>query len=274
MENTNSNINNEQDPKVKTEVTLQSLLESGAHFGTRKAMWNPAMSPYIFCVRNGVYIINLQTTLKLWKSARQSIVDVVSKGGKVLFVATKKQTREVLVAEAKKAGVFYIENKWLGGTLTNLPVLRKSVTQLEKLEKLVADAEKPNSSIEINKKELTKLKKEIEKKEKAFGGIRGMKKIPDLIFLVDVSKDKLCLEEAIKLQIPVVALADTNTDPQNITHIIPANDDANATQFLFIRAVTLAVLEGKQLFEASKVEKAKPVEPIVENTQEPVEASI
>ena len=237
-----------QEQTNKVDINLKSLLAVGAHFGTKKADWDPRMSPFIFGRRNGVYIIDLEQTVQFWRKARKAIVKTVAEGGTVLFVGTKPQTRERVREQAERCGRSYVENKWQGGTLTNFKVLRASIKRLTDLEKLVESAE--SGKAKLVKKEIGSLKKQIDKDIKAFGGVRNLKKLPDLIFITDAVKEDLAVEESLKSAIPIVAITDTNVNPHKITHIIPANDDATGTITLFTRAVADAILEGKLLNEA------------------------
>lgn len=260
MENTSSRSQYKtKEPKeIRREVTIQSLLESGAHFGTTTSTWHPKMAPFIYGIRRGrgrqnaVYIINLESTIKMWKRARQAIVDNISNGGELLFVGTKDAIKNVVVEEATKVDSPYVESKWLGGMLTNLDVLRRSIVKLTKLEDFILKADSPDSAIALTKKEILNIRREIEGLTKKFGGVRKLKKPPTMVFITDVVKNKLALFEAKRLCIPVVALVDTNVDPAVVNFPIPANDDSNSSQALFIRCVADAVAEGKALLEAKR----------------------
>jgi small subunit ribosomal protein S2 len=250
-------VNNvvQQQEEDWVEITIQSLLESGAHFGSKKSLWNPKSAGYVYGLRNDIYIINLDTTISMWKKAKQALASVAENKGTVLFVGTKKKVRESVINYSKKCNSCYVHYRWLGGTLTNFSTLRKSVSKLERLESLISKAESSESNVSLSKKELLSLKKEVEKLNKYFGGLRSLKKLPDLIFVLDVSKDKLALQEANKLGIPVIALVDTDIDPSKIEYPIPANDDAISTQVLFLKAASKAVLEGQSV--AKEVEQSQ-----------------
>lgn len=226
------------------EVSLQSLLETGSHFGTNVSNWNPKMRPYIYGIRNNVYIINLEKTIEFWDAARQFVVETVSKGGDILFVGTKKQIKEILKEEASACGSHFVAERWLGGTLTNLPIIKNSIERLNKLEKFIATHDQA-----INKKEKLNLTREIDRLTDRLGGLRNMKRPPAAIFLTDPVKDHIAVEEARKMHIPIIALADTDSNPDYFSYPIPANDDGTSATILFIRAMADAVLEGKKELE-------------------------
>ncbi len=230
-------------------VTMKQLLEAGVHFGHQTKRWNPKMKEYIFGSRNGIYIIDLQKTVRLFKEAYKFIVDTCAKGGSILFVGTKKQAQDSVMEEAQRAGMFFVNQRWLGGTLTNFRTIKKNIERLKKLE-----AMKEDGSIEVlPKKEVLGLDKERAKMEKTLGGIKKMTKPPGGIFIIDPRKERIAVHEARKLGIPIVAIVDTNCDPDEIDYIIPGNDDAIRAIRLISSKVADACLEGKQLLEASLV---------------------
>ncbi|RMG45548.1 MAG: 30S ribosomal protein S2 [Candidatus Dadabacteria bacterium] len=260
-------INNQQEDKkrlvasseeyehVPVPVTIKALLEAGAHYGHQTDKWNPKMLPYIFCERNGLHIINLDLTLKAWERARKYIVDITSRGGNLLFVGTKNQARKIIEQQATRCGAFYVTSRWLGGTLSNFQTIKNSIDRMRKMEDLLRKAADPESDVKLNKKEQISIKRKLEKLENSIGGIRYMKKVPELIFIVDINKESIAVAEARRLRIPVVALVDTNCDPSSIDFPIPSNDDATRTIQLFAAAVADAVLEGRQVFEMQRVKK-------------------
>ncbi len=228
------------------EITMRELLEAGVHFGHQTRRWNPKMAPYIFTKRNGIHIIDLAKTIPLFKTAWEFIRDEVANGATVLFVGTKKQAQDIIKEQAERCGVFYINERWPGGLLTNFYTVRKSIDKLKKLERMEAEG-----AFEIlPKKEVVKLKKKKEKLEKILGGIKDMEKIPDILYVVDTVREELAVREAKKLGIPVVAIADTNCDPDVIDYPIPGNDDAIKAINLITTKIADAVLEGKSLRES------------------------
>jgi small subunit ribosomal protein S2 len=225
-------------------ITMKELLEAGVHFGHQTKRWNPKMKKYIFGKRNGIYIIDLQKTLKLFKEASAFIATLASGGKRVLFVGTKRQAQDAILEEANRCGMFYVNNRWLGGTLTNFTTVRKSIERLKELEALLNDAEK-----ELSKKERAALDREREKLQKNLIGIREMDSLPDALFVIDPKKEYIAVKEAKKLGIPVVAIVDTNCDPEDIDHVIPGNDDAIRAIRLFTQKIADAVLEGYNIAE-------------------------
>ena len=233
-----------------TPVTIRTLMDAGAHYGHQTQRWNPKMLPYIYGARNGVHIINLDLTLKKWEVARKYIVDRVALGGNVLFVATKQQAKDIVKEEASRCGAFYIASRWLGGCLSNFQTIKNSIERMRKMENLLAESAQEGSKILITKKERLDISRQVEKLEANLGGIRNMKKVPDVIFLVDVVKEQIAIAEANRLHIPVVALVDTNADPGAVNFPIPSNDDAARTLKLFLSAAADAVLEGRAIYKA------------------------
>jgi small subunit ribosomal protein S2 len=230
-----------------TPVTIKNLIEAGAHYGHQTQRWNPKMLPNIYGARNGVHIINLDITMKKWEIARKYIVDRVSLGGNVLFVGTKQQAKDIVKEEASRCGAFYICSRWLGGCLSNFQTIKNSVDRMRKLENLLAEASAEGTKIKITKKERLDISRQVEKLEANLGGIRNMKKTPDVIFIIDVVKESIAIAEANRLHIPVVALVDTNADPASVLFPIPSNDDAARTIRLFCSAVADAITEGRAL---------------------------
>ncbi len=225
-------------------ITMKELLEAGVHFGHQTKRWNPKMKKYIFGKRNGIYIIDLQKTLKLFKEASVFISDLASQGKRILFVGTKRQAQDAIVEEANRCGMFYVNSRWLGGTLTNFSTVRRSIERLKELEAILADTEK-----EMSKKERAALDREREKLQKNLIGIREMDSLPDSIFVIDPKKEYIAVKEAKKLGIPVVAIVDTNCDPEDIDYVIPGNDDAIRAIRLFTQKMADAVLQGYNLAE-------------------------
>ena len=222
-------------------ISMKELLEVGAHFGHQAKRWNPKMKPYIYAERNGLHILDLQQTLTSTEKAYEFVREIASEGGKVLFVGTKKQAQEAMKEEAERSGGFYVNQRWLGGLLTNLETIKKRVKKLKELEAMDADGTLDTA---YTKKEAGLLRKEMAKLSKNIGGIKEMKKLPAALFVVDIKKEFLALEEAKKLGIPVIALIDTNVDPELVTYKIPANDDAIRSIKLFSQVIANAVVEG------------------------------
>jgi len=234
-------------------VSMKQLLEAGVHFGHQMRRWDPRMKSYIFTDRNNIYIIDLQQTVKLIDVAYDFIKEISSKGANILFVGTKKQALESIKSEAEKCGMFYVNYRWLGGTLTNFNTIRKRVKRLYELEEM-----ENNKMFEVlPKKEVMSLKVEKEKLEKLLGGIKNMEKLPDAIFVVDPKKEKIAIAEAIKLSLPIVAIVDTNCNPEEIDYVIPGNDDAIRAVKLISSVIADAVLEGKKLIIDKAAETVK-----------------
>ncbi len=222
-------------------ITMKQLLEVGAHFGHQAKRWNPKMKPYIFTERNGIHILDLHQTLAATEKAYEFVREISEEGGKVLFVGTKKQAQDAVREEAERAGGFYVNHRWLGGLLTNLNTIKTRVKRLKELEEMEADGTLDTA---YTKKEAGLLRKEMAKLSKNIGGIKEMKKLPAALFVVDIKKEFLALEEAKKLGIPVIALIDTNVDPDLVTYKVPANDDAIRSIKLFAQVIANAVVEG------------------------------
>jgi small subunit ribosomal protein S2 len=229
------------------QITMKQLLEAGVHFGHQTKRWNPKMKPYIFGARNGIYIIDLQKTVRYFKNAYQFLKETVENGDKVLFVGTKKQAQDSIHEEATRAGQYYVNNRWLGGMLTNFSTIKGSIDRLKKIETMSQDG----TYDLLTKKEALDLERERAKLEKSLGGIKAMTKPPGAIFVIDPKKEAIAVKEARKLGIPVVAVVDTNCDPEDIDYIIPGNDDAIRAIRLFASKMADACLEGVQSREAS-----------------------
>jgi len=238
-------------------VTMKQLLEAGVHFGHQTRRWNPKMKKYIFTERNGIYIIDLQQTVTLLGRTYQFVRDLVAEGGNILFVGTKKQAQESVQVEAERCGMPFVNQRWLGGMLTNFRTIRKRTDRLFELEKMQEDG----TWDVLPKKEVISLNREKDKLVKFLGGIRNMKDLPDAIYIVDPRKEKIAVSEARKLEIPIVAIVDTNCDPDEIDHLIPGNDDAIRAVKLITSVMANAVIEGKQLRDDYQEDLQAEVEP-------------
>ena len=234
-------------------VSMKQLLEAGVHFGHQTRRWNPKMAQYIFTERNGIYIIDLQKTVKKLEEAYLFVRDVAADGSDVLFVGTKKQAQDSVKEEAIRCGMPYVNARWLGGLLTNFNTIKRRIKRLEQLKKMEADG----TFDLLPKKEVIKLKLEIEKLEKFMGGIVNMKKQPAAMFIVDPRKERIAVQEAHKLGIPIVAIVDTNCDPDEIDYVIPGNDDAIRAVRLIAGAMADAVIEGRQGEQEAPAEAAE-----------------
>jgi small subunit ribosomal protein S2 len=226
-------------------VTMKELLEAGVHFGHQVRRWNPKMKEYIFGERNGIYIIDLQKTQKMFREALQFVTNMIAedRGRTILFVGTKRQAQEAVREEAERAGQFYVNQRWLGGLLTNFQTVQKSIKRLKDLEAMQTDGRYEK----LTKKERIKLDRERQGLEKTLSGIKGMNRLPDSVFVIDVRKEEIAVAEANKLGIPVIAVVDTNCSPEGVDHIIPGNDDALRAVRLFASRIADAVLEGQQM---------------------------
>lgn len=223
-------------------VSMKQLLEAGVHFGHQTRRWNPKMAPYIFTERNGIYIIDLQRTVKKIEEAYNFVREITRDGGKILFVGTKKQAQEAVREEAERCGMFYINVRWLGGTLTNFQTIRRRVERLKDLERMEEDG----TFDLLPKKEVAQLKGEREKLQRFLGGIKEMKNLPDAIFVIDLRKERIAVAEGRRLGIPIVAIVDTNCDPDEADYVIPGNDDAIRAVRLLTSKMADAVIEGIQ----------------------------
>jgi small subunit ribosomal protein S2 len=222
-------------------ITMKEMLVAGLHFGHQTRRWNPKMKPYIFGARNKIYIINLDKTLPLFNKAYEAVVDNVAKGGSVLFVGTKRQAQDIIKEEASRAGMFYINHRWLGGMLTNFQTIKKSVDRMKSIQSMMDDG----SIHRYKKKEALGMEKELVKLERNLGGIRDLKSLPSMIFIIDPKRENIAVDEANRLRIPVIAIADTNCDPDGIDHLIPGNDDAIRSIKLITSKMADAILAGK-----------------------------
>lgn len=241
-------------------ILMKNLLEAGVHFGHQTRRWNPKMSRFIFTERNGIYIIDLQKTVKQIEQAYDFVRDIVADGGRVLFVGTKKQAQEAVETEAKRSGQFYVSHRWLGGMLTNYKTIRRRIERLKRLELMEEDG----TFQRLPKKEVIKLRREAEKLEKFLGGIKEMEKLPDVLFVIDPKNEKIAVNEARILGIPVVGVVDTNCDPDEVDIAIPGNDDAIRAVKLLTGTIANAIVEAKQ-GEQVEVEES---EAVVEETVE------
>jgi small subunit ribosomal protein S2 len=228
--------------KIMAIISMKQLLEAGVHFGHQTRRWNPKMSRYIFTERNGIYIIDLQKTVKKVEEAYNFVRDLAAEGKTLLFVGTKKQAQDSVKEEAERSGMYYVNQRWLGGTMTNFGTIRKRIERLHELERMQEDG----TFDVLPKKEVIQLKKEMERLEKFLGGIKGMKSLPGALFIIDPRKERIAVAEARKLGIPIVGIVDTNCDPDEIDYVIPGNDDAIRAVKLLAGKMADAILEGKQ----------------------------
>jgi small subunit ribosomal protein S2 len=222
---------------------MRELLEAGVHFGHQTERWNPKMKPYIYSSRNNIHVIDLHLTIPYIEKAYTFVKEAIQDNGTMLFVGTKKQAQEAIAEEAKRCGMFYVNQRWLGGTLTNFKTLKKNIARLNDIEKMEADG----TFEKLPKKEVSTLKREHRKLVRGLGGVREMTKLPTIVFVVDSKKENIAIAEARKLGIPIVALVDTNCDPDEVDHLIPANDDAIRSIKLLTSLVADAVLDGRQI---------------------------
>ena len=223
-------------------ISMKQLLEAGVHFGHQTRRWNPKMAPYIYTERNGIHIIDLQKSVGMVDTAYEAIKNIVANGGTILFVGTKKQAQEAVKDEAIRSGMYYVNERWLGGMLTNYKTIKSRIAKLKEYEKMSEDG----TFDVLPKKEVIQIKKAWEKLEKNLGGIKEMKKLPDAIFVVDPKKERICIQEAHTLDIPVIGIADTNCDPDELTYVIPGNDDAIRAVKLIVAKMADAVIEANQ----------------------------
>jgi len=234
-------------------VSMKQLLEAGVHFGHQTRRWNPKMAPYIYSERNGIHIIDLQKTVGLVDDAYNCIFDIVQQGGTVLFVGTKKQAQDTIAEEATRCGMYYVNQRWLGGMLTNFKTIQTRIARLEKIYKMEEDG----TFDVLPKKEVQNILKEKEKLERNIGGIKEMKKLPDVIFVVDPKKEHICISEARTLGITIIGIADTNSDPDELDYVIPGNDDAIRAVKLITETMADAVIEAKEGAEALAESKSE-----------------
>ena len=223
-------------------ISMKQLLEAGVHFGHQTRRWNPKMAPYIYTERNGIYIIDLQQSVGMVDDAYNAVADIVANGGHILFVGTKKQAQDAIRTEAERCGEFFVNERWLGGMLTNFKTIQTRIKRLKEIETMSEDG----TFDVLPKKEVILIKKEWEKLEKNLGGIKDMKKLPDAIFVVDPKKERICIQEAHTLGIPLIGIADTNCDPEELDYVIPGNDDAIRAVKLIVSKMADAVIEANQ----------------------------
>jgi len=231
-------------------VSMKELLEAGVHFGHQTKRWNPKMKEYIFGERNGIYIIDLQKTLRMFKEATRFVADLAAQGNSILFVGTKRQAQEAILEESKRCNMFYVNQRWLGGLLTNFVTIQKSIQRLRELDEMSTDGRYDLFS----KKEVARLERERKGLEKNLSGIKNMKRLPQAIFVIDSKKEEIAVKEANRLGIPVIAVVDTNCDPDNVDYVIPGNDDALRAIKLFVSKVADAVIEGVAALKDKAVE--------------------
>ena len=231
-------------------ISMKQLLEAGVHFGHQTRRWNPKMAEYIYTERNGIYIIDLQKSVGKVDEAYKAVSDIAAEGGTILFVGIKKQAQEAVQTEAERCGMYYVNERWLGGMLTNFKTIQSRIKRLKDIEKMAEDG----TFDVLPKKEVVNIKKEWDKLEKNLGGIKDMKRIPDAIFVVDPKKEKICVQEAHILGIPLIGIADTNCDPEELDYVIPGNDDAIRAVKLIVSKMADAVIEAKQGADAETTE--------------------
>ena len=239
-----------------TGIALKDLLEAGVHFGHQTKRWNPKMKAYIFGERNGIYIIDLAKTAKLFREAEQFTTNLASEGRTVLFVGTKRQAQDAVAEEAQRCGMFFVNQRWLGGLLTNFSTIQRSLGRLRDLEAMETDGRYDT----LSKKEISQLEKEKRKLQKNLEGIRNMSRLPDALFVVDTRKEKIAVDEARKLKIPVIGVVDTNCDPDEVDYVIPGNDDALRAIRLFASRIADAVLSGRGIRESAQAEEGEDID--------------
>ena len=245
--------------KKMSVISMKQLLEAGVHFGHQTRRWNPKMAEYIYTERNGIYIIDLQKSVGKVDEAYKAVSDIAAEGGTILFVGTKKQAQDAVKTEAERCGMFYVNERWLGGMLTNFKTIQSRIAKLKEIETMAEDG----TFDVLPKKEVLELKKEWDKLEKNLGGIKEMKKLPDAIFVVDPKKERICVQEAHALGIPLIGIADTNCDPEELDYVIPGNDDAIRAVKLIVAKMADAVIEANQGEEAAEaVEEAEAEETV------------
>ena len=247
-------------------VSMKQLLEAGVHFGHQTRRWNPKMAPYIYTERNGIHIIDLQKTVGMVDDAYKAVADIVANGGTILFVGTKKQAQDAIKEEAERCGMYYVNERWLGGMLTNFKTIQSRIKRLQKIEEMSQDG----TFDVLPKKEVIAIKKEWEKLEKNLGGIKEMKKLPDAIIIIDPKKERICVAEAHALNIPLIGIADTNCDPEELSYIIPGNDDAIRAVRLIVSKMADAVIEANQGAEVQQQETAEGSDTMAEAVAEAI----
>ena len=245
-------------------ISMKQLLEAGVHFGHQTRRWNPKMAPYIYTERNGIYIIDLQKSVVKVDEAYNAVAEIVANGGTILFVGTKKQAQDAIQAEAERCGMYYVNQRWLGGMLTNFKTIQGRIARLRQIEKMSEDG----TFDVLPKKEVIQLKKEWEKLEKNLGGIKNMKRVPDAIFIVDPKKERICVQEAHTLGATLIGIADTNCDPEELDYVIPGNDDAIRAVKLIVGKMADAVIEARQGAQMTDAALEEESEEFVEETAE------
>ncbi len=233
-------------------ISMKQLLEAGVHFGHQTRRWNPKMAPYIYTERNGIYIIDLQKTVGMVDDAYNAVKNIVADGGTILFVGTKKQAQDTVKVEAERCGMYYVNERWLGGMMTNFKTIRSRIERLKDIERMSEDG----TFDVLPKKEVIQIKKEWEKLERNLGGIKNMTRVPDAIFIVDPKKERICVQEAHTLGVTLIGIADTNCDPEELDYVIPGNDDAIRAVKLIVSRMADAVIEAQQGADAGEVEEA------------------
>ena len=233
-------------------ISMKQLLEAGVHFGHQTRRWNPKMQQYIYTHRNGIHIIDLQKSVGKVDEAYKAVSDIAAEGGTILFVGTKKQAQDAIATEAQRCGMFYVNERWLGGMLTNFTTIQKRIAKLHEIETMKEDG----TFDVLPKKEVALLEKELEKLQKNLGGIKEVKKLPDAIFVVDPKKERICIQEAHTLGIPLIGIADTNCDPEELDYVIPGNDDAIRAVKLIVSTMADAVIEANQGESMEETEEA------------------
>ena len=241
-------------------ISMKQLLEAGVHFGHQTRRWNPKMAPYIYTERNGIYIIDLQQSVGKVDEAYKAVANIVADGGTILFVGTKKQAQDAVRVEAERCGMFYVNERWLGGMLTNFKTIQSRIKRLKDIEAMEEDG----TFDVLPKKEVIALKKELEKLQKNLNGIKDMKKLPTAIFIIDPKKERICVQEAHKLGITLIGICDTNCDPEELDYVIPGNDDAIRAVKLIVSKMADAVSEAQQGAEEEVAEEEAPVEAVAE----------
>ncbi len=253
-------------------ISMKQLLEAGVHFGHQTRRWNPKMAPYIYTERNGIYIIDLQKSVVMVDEAYKAVADIVANGGTILFVGTKKQAQDAVKTEAERCGMYYVNERWLGGMLTNFKTIRSRVNRLREIEKMAEDG----TFDVLPKKEVIALRKEWDKLEKNLGGIKDMDRLPDAIFVVDPKKERICVQEAHALGITLIGIADTNCDPEELDYVIPGNDDAIRAVKLLVGKMADAVIEANQGTAEAPEEAVEMTDAdyAVEYNEEPAEETV
>ena len=241
---------------MAVEITMKELLEAGVHFGHQTRRWNPKMKEYIFGERNGIHIIDLQKTLKMFREAARYVSELTAQGRTVLFLGTKRQAQEAIVEEATRSGMYYVQHRWLGGTLTNWVTLQKSIKRLKLLKAMVEDGR----MADLPKKEAARLERELKHLQQNFAGVENMATLPDAMFVIDPNNEQIAVREARRMGVPVVAIVDTNCDPDIVDVVIPGNDDALRAIRLFTSKIADAVISGRQLYERTQIADQKTIE--------------